>query len=252
MIALEERMATAIARVDPRSRRAAGAPYRGGCREPDPGGGVLAGQEGRPSGAAVAAAQAQRQPLHRGHARAVRPHRPGPHRPFLSRRRADRRTGEHQPDRHRRVAGNRRALSRQLRLGVHVPDDAAHHPVPRGAFAARVRAARRHRLRPRRLAARRVPSWHGAGVGHRDAACSISTRRGRASRSPRCIRARPRRASAPAPASTTTSRRRARDARPHRAELALLRGPVCDEMLETYPDFCARVWQRRASDERAA
>lgn len=35
-------------------------------------------------------------------------------------------------------------------------------------------------------------------------------------------------------------------------QLALLRGPVCDEMLETYPDFCARVWQRRASDERAA
>ena len=28
-------------------------------------------------------------------------------------------------------------------------------------------------------------------------------------------------------------------------ELALLRGPVCDEMLETYPDFCARIWQRR-------
>ncbi len=29
-------------------------------------------------------------------------------------------------------------------------------------------------------------------------------------------------------------------------ELALLRGPVCDEMLETYPDFCARVFARRA------
>ncbi|MCI0753984.1 CoA synthetase [Teichococcus vastitatis] len=28
-------------------------------------------------------------------------------------------------------------------------------------------------------------------------------------------------------------------------ELALLRGPVCDEMLETYPDFCARVFNRR-------
>ena len=33
---------------------------------------------------------------------------------------------------------------------------------------------------------------------------------------------------------------------PTEAELALLRGRVCDEMLETYPDFCARVWGRRA------
>ncbi len=31
---------------------------------------------------------------------------------------------------------------------------------------------------------------------------------------------------------------------PTEAELALLRGPVCDEMLETYPEFCARVWGR--------
>ncbi|MBX9594672.1 MAG: CoA synthetase [Roseomonas sp.] len=28
-------------------------------------------------------------------------------------------------------------------------------------------------------------------------------------------------------------------------ELALLRGPVCDEMLETYPEFCARVFSRK-------
>ncbi len=28
-------------------------------------------------------------------------------------------------------------------------------------------------------------------------------------------------------------------------ELALLRGPVCDEMRETYPDFCARVFDRK-------
>jgi len=38
-------------------------------------------------------------------------------------------------------------------------------------------------------------------------------------------------------------------------ELALLRGPVCDAMLETYPDFCRRVWQRSAettTDGRAA
>jgi glutaconate CoA-transferase subunit B len=27
-------------------------------------------------------------------------------------------------------------------------------------------------------------------------------------------------------------------------ELALLRGPVCDEMMETYPEFCRRVWGR--------
>jgi glutaconate CoA-transferase subunit B len=32
---------------------------------------------------------------------------------------------------------------------------------------------------------------------------------------------------------------------PTEAELALLRGPVCDEMLETYPDFCARVFGRK-------
>lgn len=30
-------------------------------------------------------------------------------------------------------------------------------------------------------------------------------------------------------------------------ERALLRGPVCDEMLETYPEFCARVWGRSMS-----
>jgi glutaconate CoA-transferase subunit B len=30
-------------------------------------------------------------------------------------------------------------------------------------------------------------------------------------------------------------------------ELALLRGPVCDEMLETYPEFCARVFNRKAA-----
>ena len=31
---------------------------------------------------------------------------------------------------------------------------------------------------------------------------------------------------------------------PSAAELALLQGPVCDEMLETYPEFCRRVWGR--------
>jgi glutaconate CoA-transferase subunit B len=31
---------------------------------------------------------------------------------------------------------------------------------------------------------------------------------------------------------------------PSEAELALLRGRVCDEMVETYPEFCARVWGR--------
>jgi glutaconate CoA-transferase, subunit B len=41
---------------------------------------------------------------------------------------------------------------------------------------------------------------------------------------------------------------------PTAAELALLRGPVCEAMLETYPDFCRRVWQRTgpAQDGRAA
>ncbi|WP_137181395.1 CoA-transferase [Roseomonas sp. AR75] len=32
---------------------------------------------------------------------------------------------------------------------------------------------------------------------------------------------------------------------PTEQELALLRGPVCDGMLETYPEFCARVFNRR-------
>ena len=32
---------------------------------------------------------------------------------------------------------------------------------------------------------------------------------------------------------------------PTPAELALLRGSVCDEMLETYPEFCARVFDRK-------
>jgi glutaconate CoA-transferase subunit B len=32
---------------------------------------------------------------------------------------------------------------------------------------------------------------------------------------------------------------------PTAEELALLRGPVCDEMLETYPEFCARVFGRK-------
>ncbi|WP_198377692.1 CoA-transferase [Neoroseomonas rubea] len=31
---------------------------------------------------------------------------------------------------------------------------------------------------------------------------------------------------------------------PTEAELGLLRGRVCDEMVETYPEFCARVWGR--------
>ena len=32
---------------------------------------------------------------------------------------------------------------------------------------------------------------------------------------------------------------------PSTAELALLRGPVCDEMVETYPEFCDRVFGRK-------
>lgn len=34
---------------------------------------------------------------------------------------------------------------------------------------------------------------------------------------------------------------------PTPAELALLRGPVCAEMRDTYPEFCARVWDREAA-----
>lgn len=32
---------------------------------------------------------------------------------------------------------------------------------------------------------------------------------------------------------------------PTEEELALLRGPVCDEMMETYPEFCSRVFDRK-------
>ena len=32
---------------------------------------------------------------------------------------------------------------------------------------------------------------------------------------------------------------------PTSEELVLLRGPICDEMLETYPEFCARVFGRK-------
>lgn len=40
---------------------------------------------------------------------------------------------------------------------------------------------------------------------------------------------------------------------PTDAELALLRGPIADEMVETYPEFCRRVWRRLApTPERAA
>ncbi len=34
---------------------------------------------------------------------------------------------------------------------------------------------------------------------------------------------------------------------PTERELALLRGVVCEQMLETYPEFCARVWGRKAA-----
>jgi len=34
---------------------------------------------------------------------------------------------------------------------------------------------------------------------------------------------------------------------PAAEELALLRGPVCAEMRDTYPEFCARVWDREAA-----
>ena len=38
---------------------------------------------------------------------------------------------------------------------------------------------------------------------------------------------------------------------PSAEELATLRGPVCDAMLETYPDFCRRVWGREARNQAA-
>jgi glutaconate CoA-transferase subunit B len=38
---------------------------------------------------------------------------------------------------------------------------------------------------------------------------------------------------------------------PSDQELALLRGPVCERMLETYPAFCRRVWGRTAEEQAA-
>ncbi len=37
---------------------------------------------------------------------------------------------------------------------------------------------------------------------------------------------------------------------PTEAEIALLRGKVCEAMLETYPDFCRRVWGRPEGHEK--
>lgn len=38
---------------------------------------------------------------------------------------------------------------------------------------------------------------------------------------------------------------------PTEAQAALLAGPVCDAMIETYPDFCRRVWGRTAKEHAA-
>jgi glutaconate CoA-transferase subunit B len=38
---------------------------------------------------------------------------------------------------------------------------------------------------------------------------------------------------------------------PTEAELDLLRGPVCEAMRETYPEFCRRVWNRTAAGRAA-
>jgi glutaconate CoA-transferase subunit B len=42
-----------------------------------------------------------------------------------------------------------------------------------------------------------------------------------------------------------------RTAPPTAAERALLRGAVCGEMLETYPAFCRRIWNRDAAGSAA-
>ena len=39
---------------------------------------------------------------------------------------------------------------------------------------------------------------------------------------------------------------------PDAAALALLRGPVCDDLRDTYPEFCRLVWGRGRAAERAA
>lgn len=39
---------------------------------------------------------------------------------------------------------------------------------------------------------------------------------------------------------------------PSATDLSLLRGPVCDELLETYPDFCARVFGKMPPHDRSA
>src|SRR2546427_1169880 len=95
--------------------------------------------------ARLAASAPARESIHRRLARAVRPRRAGAHRRVFSRRRADRRRSQHQPG-----ARRREALCGFLRLGVHVPGDPAHDPLPRGALAARAGAPRRVRLGTRR------------------------------------------------------------------------------------------------------
>ena len=194
-----------LARLILRPVGAAGAAHRGrrGLAHPAP---RPAGWcEAGPSGAAVAAAQAQRQSLHRGLARVVRPDGPGADRPVLPRRRADRRrrpTSTWSAP----ASGRARACASPGSFGsafmyFMTP---AHHPVPRGAFAARAGDARGQRLRPRRLAARRVPPRHGAGAGDGALRVPLPSATARASRWTACIPARAWRASAQRPASTST------------------------------------------------
>ena len=179
--------------------------------------------------ARLAAAQAERQSVHRRLARAVRPRRAGPHRRLLPRRGADRRRGAASTwcaPRARRFPGS-------FGSAFMYSDGAAHHPVPRGALAARAGAESRVRLGARRPGSRCSPARR----------CSPGRRTGAVSGWKACIRGTRRQTSS---AHTgfdfdCLPKLHATPPPPRRPE------PCCGArsrrtMAADYPDFAKRVW----------
>ena len=174
-----------------------------------------------------AAASGARQSVHRRLARAVRPRRAGAHRRLLPRRRADRRRGAAStwcaP-----TAAASRARSARPSCTPMVPK---HHPVPRGALAARAGAEGRVRLGARRP----------GGAAHRQGAVLLAegqrrfrlesvhearpTIRGRHRLRLRC-------------AGRSAAHAGAVAARTWRCCAA----PVAKAIAADYPDFAKRVW----------
>ena len=236
----EERLITTIARL---IRDPAAPPARHvavGAASPIPAAAcTLVQMSGTPLRLSLIARQ-QRQPVHRRRARIVRPRRPGAHRPVLPRRRTDRRAGQHQHDRHRRVA---RAAACAFRAAL-APPSCISSRRGRSCSARSIRAA----CWCRASTIISAPGLSPPGVFRRGHAQALVTGQMRlfvlrrapaASRWPRCI-----------PGETIETIREATgfdydcpaagaadartDARPNSR---LLRGPVCEAMLETYPDL---------------